>query len=172
MKNNIRVNSSLRARQQGISLIEVLISIIIIAIALFGTAALQLSAMKLGQGGVLRSHAVFLAQDIAERMEGNVAAAIAGSYVVTTTGTAPVLDLTCQAGACTQAQLATYDISQWANLVSSALPQSTWSITRTVSGNPSTYVIVISWTDRRTKTSDTTIGGIADSYTLTRTVLQ
>lgn len=172
MKNISRMNSSIRSRQHGMSLIEVLISIVIIAIALFGTAALQLSAMRLGQGGVLRSHAVFLAQDIAERMDGNTAAAITGAYAVAATGTAPAIDVTCQTGACTQAQLAAYDISQWANTVSTTLPQSTWSVTNTVTGNPSTYVIVISWIDRRTKTGDTTISAISDSYTLTRTVLQ
>lgn len=154
------------------SLVEILIAIIIIAIALFGTAALQLAAMRLGQGGVFRSHAVFLAEDIAERMEGNAVAAVTGAYAVATTGTAPVLDLTCQTGPCTQAQLATYDIAQWANAVSAALPQSTWSVTQTVAGNPSTYRIVISWIDRRSKTDDATIAAIADSHTLTRTVLQ
>jgi type IV pilus assembly protein PilV len=159
-------------QQRGMSLIEILVAMVIIAIALFGTAALQLAAMRLGQGGVLRSHAVFLAQDIAERMDGNAAAAVAGSYVVASTSSAPLIDQTCDAGACSQAALATYDISQWGNLVSAALPQSNWSITQTVTGNPSTYRIVITWIDRRTKTSDASVGAIADSYTLTRTVLQ
>ncbi len=172
MKNISGLRSSPPLNQQGFSLIEVLVAIIIIAIALFGTAGLQLAAMRLGQGGVFRSHAVFLAQDIAERIEGNATAAIAGSYAVASTNTAPALDQTCETGACTQTQLAAYDVSQWANTVASSLPQSTWSITQTVTGNPSTYRIVISWIDRRTKTTDANIAGIADSYTLTRTVLQ
>lgn len=172
MKNTSRTRSSNGSRQRGMSLIEILVSIVIIAIALFGTAGLQLAAMRLGQGGVLRSHAVFLAQDIAERMEGNATAAVAGAYAVAATGTPPALDLTCQTGPCSQTQLATYDISQWANSVSTALPQSTWSVTRTVTGNPSTYVVAINWIDRRAKTGDTTIAAIADSYTLTRTVYQ
>lgn len=160
-----------RAAQQGMSLIEILVAIVIIAIALFGTASLQMSAMRLGQGGVLRSHAVFLAQDIAERMENNAAGAIAGSYVVALTSTPPTVDTTCETAACAQAALAAYDIAQWANTVSTALPQSSWSITQTVTGTPSTYTIVVRWIDRRTKTSDTGVGAIAESFTLTRTIL-
>lgn len=160
-----------RARQQGMSLIEVLVAIVIIAIALFGTASLQMSAMRLGQGGVFRSHAVFLAQDIAERMESNAAGAIAGSYAVTLTSTPPTVDTTCETAACAQAALAAYDIAQWANTVSTTLPQSSWSITHTVTGTPSTYTIVVRWIDRRTKTSDTSVGAIAESFTLTRTIL-
>lgn len=160
-----------RSRQTGMSLIEILIAIVIIAIALFGTASLQMSAMRMGQGGVFRSHAVFLAQDIAERMEANAPGAIAGSYVVALTGTPPTVDTTCETAACPQAALATYDIAQWANTVSTALPQSSWSITQTVAGTPSTYTIVVRWIDRRTKTADTTVGAITESYTLTRTIL-
>jgi len=160
-----------RSRQQGMSLLEILVAIVIIAIALFGTASLQMSAMRLGQGGVFRSHAVFLAQDIAERMESNAAGAIAGSYVVALTSTPPAVNTTCETTACTQAALATYDVAQWANTVSATLPQSSWSIAQTVAGTPSTYTIVVSWTDRRTKTSDTTVSAIAESYTLTRTIL-
>ena len=153
------------------SLIEILVAIVIIAIALFGTASLQMSAMRLGQGGVLRSHAVFLAQDIAERMENNAAGAIAGSYVVALTSTPPTVDTTCETAACAQAALAAYDIAQWANTVSTALPQSSWSISQTVTGTPSTYTIVVRWIDRRTKTSDTGVGAIAEYFTLTRTIL-
>jgi type IV pilus assembly protein PilV len=171
MTNIPAMKSMNRSRQAGMSLIEILIAIVIIAIALFGTASLQMSAMRMGQGGVFRSHAVFLAQDIAERMEANAAGAIAGSYVVALTSTPPAVDTTCETTACAQAALATYDIAQWANTVSAALPQSSWSITRTIAGTPSTYAIVVRWIDRRTKTSDTTASAITESYTLTRTIL-
>lgn len=171
MRNITGIKSARRSHQTGVSLIEVLVSIVIIAIALFGTAMLQMSAMRLGQGGVLRSHAVFLAQDIAERMDANAAGAVAGSYVVAPSTTAPAVDVTCQAAGCTQTELAAYDISQWANTVAGALPQSSWSITQTTAGNPSTYVIVVGWIDRRTQTSDTTVAAIPDSYTLTRTIM-
>lgn len=170
MRSTIARQVGGRSAQAGVSMIEVLIAIVIIAIALFGTAALQVSAMRLGQGGIFRSHAVFLAQDIAERMEANAPAATAGSYVVALTSTAPTIDTTCQTGACTQALLAAYDVAQWANMVASSLPQASWSITQTVTGTPSTYTIVIRWVDRRNKTSDSSVGAITDSYTLTRTV--
>ena len=69
----------MKSMQRGFSMIEVLITLVIIATALLGTAGLQLQAMKLGKSGDFRTQAVFLANDLAERMEGNESAAVAGS---------------------------------------------------------------------------------------------
>lgn len=159
------------ARQCGFSMIEILITLVIIAIALLGTAGLQTYAMKVGQGSAFRTQAVFLAADIAERMEANKSAAIDGAYVVAATSAVSGSAPDCSSGPCSVNDLAAWDIDQWgAAIVASGLPQATWQSTRTVAGDPSTYVIRIQWTDRSTQKSTAVTRGETFAYTATRTV--
>lgn len=158
--------------QQGFTMLEVLITLVVIAIALLGTAALQLKAMQTNQGGQFRTQAVFLVSDLAERMEANKAAAIAGSYVLASTDSMPSLVANCASAACTSSALAVFDLLQWKDAVAAVLPQSSWSITRTSIGNPSTYEITVSWIDRRNnnKYEDTSGSGETFSYKATRVI--
>jgi len=135
--------------QAGFSMIEVLVTLAIISLALLGTAGLQAYSMKLNQGGQFRTQAVFLAADLAERMETNKAGAVAGSYVLATSNAAGALSTACTDAACGAVALATYDLSQWQNAVAASLPQATWAVAQTTIGNPSTYTITISWVDRQ-----------------------
>lgn len=158
---------ALNTAQRGFSMLEILITLVIISIALLGTAGLQVYAMRVNQGGQFRTQAVFLASDMAERMEANKAAAVAGNYVLALTSTSSVAATNCAAAACDSTNLASWDISQWGQAIGNLLPQATWQITQTTAGNPSTYSIVINWTDR---SSNTASHGETFSYTATRTV--
>lgn len=174
-----------RHAEGGFSMIEVLVTLLVISLALLGTAGLQSYSMRLNQGGQYRSLAVFLAADLAERMEANKAAAVAGSYALAdTTGAAFVtggsgVSTACSANACSPTALANFDLSQWQNAVAATLPQSSWSVTQVVSGAQSSYTITIGWIDRRsnTTTQTTTAGsssagasGERFSYTANRTI--
>ncbi len=149
-----------RQQEQGFSMIEVLVTLLIISLALLGTAGLQAYSMRLNQGGQYRSLAVFLAADLAERMEANRPSAAAGGYVLSSTTGAAFLaggnavSTACVTGACTGAALASDDLSQWQNAVATTLPQSSWSVEQTVNGAQSTYTITIGWVDRRTNTTN------------------
>jgi Tfp pilus assembly protein PilV len=141
---------------------------------------LQAYALRVNQGGQFRSQAVFLVADLAERMEANRSAAVTannGYIVATPTGTKQTSSVDCTA-ACTKDQLATWDMAQWTSVVSTTLPQSMWTVTQTVAGNPSTYTISVSWVDREeniTYGSGASKGasgtGEKMSYTATRTIL-
>lgn len=169
-------------KQHGFSMIEILITLVIVAIALLGTAGLQVYAMRVGQSGQFRTQAVFLAADIAERMEANKQGAINGGYAMGLTTAAPALSNVCISGPCNSSALRDYDLNQWSNSVASLLPQASWKIDSTITGNPNTYSIVVSWTDRRTDTkygannAASSFGinaagtGERFSYTATRTV--
>ena len=181
-------NRSGRRWQSGFSMIEVLVTLLIISLALLGTAGLQAYAMRLNQGSQFRTQAIFLAADLAERMEANKAAAVVdGSYVVAQTTAAGYVIAAgdaCINAACPRADLAAFDLVQWQNMVADPLrlPQSSWAVTRTVAGNPSTYTITISWVDRQTDTTQGTfdaasgVGANAAGtgerffYTATRTI--
>lgn len=148
-------------------MLEILITLVIVAIALLGTAGLQVYAMRMGQSGQFRTQAIFLASDIAERMEANKAAAMAGNYAVAAASAPSAAPTDCGATACGAAALAGYDISQWENSIVNLLPQAAWAITQVAVGNPSTYSIFIQWADR---SADKASRGETFSYTATRTL--
>lgn len=155
-------------------MLEVLVTLIVVALALLGTAGLQAYAMRVNQGGQFRIQAVSLASYIAECMEANKTAAITGKYAVPRTDMPTPTSLNCRAQACTDVELAAWDISEWEKAISRSLPQASWEITQTKTGNPSTYKIVITWVDRKVKTkyreSLEQIPGETFSYTAWRTI--
>lgn len=64
--------------QRGVSLIEVLVSIVILTMGLLGLAGLQVAGIKVTQSSQFRAQAAQLANDMADRMRGNLAAARLG----------------------------------------------------------------------------------------------
>lgn len=172
-KPDFSLRRRLRA-QRGFSMIEVLVTMMIIALALLGAAGLQANALRINQGGQSRVQAVFLAADLAERMEANRAGAVAGLYAVAKSSTPSDSDSgsACDSSACTPSQLADFDLSQWEYAVSQTLPKGSWTVTHSTTGNPSTYTIVIGWVDRRSNTKYASVDTSESfSYTTTRTVL-
>lgn len=153
-------------------MLEVLISMVLIAVAMLGQAGLQVNALRFAKGAATRMQAVFLSNEIAERMESNKLGSIAGNYTVATTSSTPSASGTdCMVSACSSSVLAAYDLAEWTTKVSTVLPASTWQITNTITGNPSTYIIVVSWQERRSNTNTTTYStsGTTESFTLTST---
>lgn len=174
MMSTLSVSRSAQRKQRGFSLIEVLVTLMLVAFALLGIAGLQAYSMRVNKGGQLRTHAVFLVADLAERLEANKAGAIAGSYVLAKTSTPPAASTACISGSCSSDALAGYDLAQWENMIATALPQSSWQVERTTIGNPSVYTIKIWWEDRRTDTTYSgSLPGTSEtfSYTATRSIL-
>lgn len=160
-------------RQAGFSLIEILVTLLLIAFALLGIAGLQAYAMRANKGGQLRTQAVILVADLVERMEANKDGAIAGSYVLSEASTPPSTSTACVSGSCSSENLASFDLANWQNTIFSALPQSSWKVEQTTSGNPSVYSVTIKWADRRSDTTYSTTGSSEIfSYTATRTFLK
>ena len=92
--------------QRGVGLIEVLISLVVIAIGLLGLAALQGKAQKAELESYQRSQALILLQDMSSRLRANRADSV--SYVTTgcvaTCATVPA-----------SPTMATRDLCEWAN---------------------------------------------------------
>jgi type IV pilus assembly protein PilV len=164
--------NDVRSTETGFTLLEVLITMFVIAVALLGTAGLQAYAMKVAQSGQMRTEAVVLGLDLLERIEANNPGAIAGNYAVDPLPTAAGTD--CFAVMCTPADLATYDLVQFNTRVAAVLPGGSASVTRVAAGaNLWTYTIQVDWTERITRSSTTTTGlGQTESfsYTVSRTL--
>ena len=156
--------------QRGFSMIEVLISLVLIAVTMLGQAGLQANALRFSKSGSLRMQAVFLSNEMAERMEGNKAGAIAGNYVIGSASSTVLTSATdCMSAPCSSSVLAAYDHAAWTTRVSAVLPSATWQITQTTTGNPSTYSVVITWQDRRADSTRTTYSttGTTETFTVT-----
>ena len=61
-------------RQTGMTLIEVLVALLILAIGLLGAAVIQLSALKYTDSSRMTSQASFIAYDMLDRIRANAAA--------------------------------------------------------------------------------------------------
>jgi type IV pilus assembly protein PilV len=70
----------LRCDQQGVSLIEVLVALFVLAFGMLGIAGLQTMALKANQSAFERNSAIVSTTSIIERMRNNRAQALGGSY--------------------------------------------------------------------------------------------
>jgi type IV pilus assembly protein PilV len=161
-------------REGGVSLIEVLVAMILIALAMFSAIALQVYALRLASSSTSRSQAVNLSAEIGERMEANIAQAMKGAYATPTSSTASSMTTDCSISACAPADLVAYDLAMWSQkILNSSLTNPTWTITvGTLAANtPTSYTIVLTWDERRDSAQNTNYSstGTADTLTLTTT---
>ena len=120
--------------QDGMTLIEVLVALLILSVGLLGAAAFQLNALKYTDSARMTSQASFIAYDMMDRIRANSAA----DYTVTppTSGNLNVArdqDL--------------YDFTS--NIVNFGGPTATGSIAL----NQRVYTITITWDDSRAANS-------------------
>lgn len=149
-------------RQRGFTLIEVLISTLVLVVGVLGVAAMQVTALKNLQSSGNHGVASMLANDIADRMWVNQDQALANAYNHDKMPAAVPKD--CAAEVCTEAEMAAYDIYDWqrqlqgyvtANDVSvpAMLPSGQGEVSLDVG---TTYEIVIRWDDDRSGSTNTT----------------
>ena len=124
------------AGMRGATLIEVLVSLLVLSIGLLGVAALLSTSVRHNHSAHLRSQATVLAHDIVDRMRANRTAALAGSY-----DTALADTVTPSSGG----SIATTDLSQWKALLAAALPAGRGAVSR----SGSVVTITIEWDDSR-----------------------
>jgi len=79
-RNRFAGTVTLRRHARGLTLIEVLVTMVLLGIGLVGLAGLQMRGMQVNQGATFRSQAAFLAEDLADRMRVDLATAKARSY--------------------------------------------------------------------------------------------
>lgn len=131
-------------RQRGFSLLEVLISVVILSIGLLGIAGLQLNGLRFAHNANLLYIASQQANDMADRMRANRAGVMARAYDnLDSGGTVP----SCISTGCSASQMATADAAEWGSSLSQALPSGSGKVRG--GGADSTFVITISWNEMR-----------------------
>lgn len=99
--------------QSGFTMIEVLVSIVVMTFGLLGIAGLQLTSLKNSRSSTLRSLAIQQAYDITDRMRVNLAGVAAGNYDMSTPGAGTSNSACTTTPGCTPAQMAANDIYEW-----------------------------------------------------------
>jgi len=103
-------------KNRGVGLIEVLIALLVMAVGILGFVGLQSTAKRTGYEALQRSTAVYLVNDILERMRSNATAVYGGDYSVQDLGggslgdTAPAC---VDAASCSPGEIASYDLWEW-----------------------------------------------------------
>ena len=114
--------------QQGFTLIEVAVALIVLAVGLLGIAGMQSSGMQ----NTLKSHhravAMMQAQDIADRIRANISGMRATAYTNAIPGSAPSPNCMTSGATCTPTQLAATDLFNWQTENAAVLPSGAGSI--------------------------------------------
>ncbi|MDP9010040.1 MAG: type IV pilus modification protein PilV [Pseudomonadota bacterium] len=147
---------------QGFTLVEVLVSLVILAIGLLGIAKLMMFSSHANDSAYLRSQATALAYEILDNMRANRQEALPPNQSYDTAAATPVVfpyaGVACVGTACNSpTQVAQYDLFQWglrldanSGLVpAGALPNGKGSVVTAVDplSLQTTVTIVVSWDD-------------------------
>ena len=148
---NLQHHQMLRiSRQSGVSLLEVLISIVILTVGLLGTAHMQTTGLVNNQRAYQRSQATLLAYDIADRMRANSPSI--NSYLTSYMELKDALaqDSCNSTESCTATKMAENDLYEWKTALATDLKGVQGLIT--LGGD--TYLISIAWDDNNDGSTD------------------
>ena len=146
----------LRGNEQGVTLLEILITIVVLGIGFTGISGLQLAGLKYSYGAHTRTQASLLTNDILDRMRANRARALNTSdYLFDYSDTIPSVIANCSANPCDAAQMAGYDRAQWLAAVKTILPNGQAEITATTTaavatGTERTFQVTLRWKQSNT----------------------
>lgn len=138
-------------RQRGISLLESMIAIVLVALGVLGILGVQLRTLADTQTAVRRAQAIRLIEDLSERMQANpsaLAPGVVNRYEVlwgAVTGAVP----NCAAG-CNAGDMARADIAQWKDTVARTLPLGDATVFAATTANATSNVrtqlgVMLSW---------------------------
>ena len=172
-------------RSYGFTLMEVLVALVIISIGLLGIAAMQASAVASTHSAQSESLVSIEARSLADAMQANpiywhggnfptsafsVEAPAAGATMGTVTdSTLGAAGPDCTQTACTDVQLAAYDVQTWGAQLNAQVPGATGSILCHAAA-PTACSITVSWSQKATAAvnegTQSTATPTAMSYTL------
>jgi len=149
--------------QRGSTLIEVLVTLFIMAVGLLGLASMQMISIKNVNNSQYRTLATDYAYDMVERMRANTSGVDAGKYDSLSTSSAT----STSCSACSTSEVAQLDEYEWSELItqdvlSGGLP----SGSGTVTANGDVYEIHIEWNEQDRDSN----GGLVDTAEFTLSV--
>lgn len=149
--------------QRGVSLLEVLITVLVLSVGLLGLAALQATGTKFNHGAYLRTQATALAYEMSDRIrtdvDGDFTTGLADLYDA---GAGPACGVTL--GVATPAR----EVNQWKSCLEDALPVGRGQVIELLAGvghtdacavahvaaSVDTVVIEVTWDNSRVQNED------------------
>ena len=135
--------------QQGVTLAESMIALLVLSIGLLGIASLQITAMSQNASSLNHSQAVWYAYNMSDRIRANISE-FANYDGIDTSGS---YSQDCMSAACTNAQMLTADAADWASMTGN-LPGGRGIITSTADG----LLVSVMWDDEGTGATGTNCG--------------
>lgn len=167
---NVRyLKIDVRSIPKGFSMVEVLVTMAIVAVGLMGLIALMMKGLQANSGSSMRTIANAQAYDMADRMRSNIAGVASGEYGSVlppgSTSTCPITGQvappsgpmgTCADGTASlsKSDVATRDECIWHKANSSFLPSGAGAVCKNGANN--WYTVSISWDDKKSGSTDTT----------------
>jgi type IV pilus assembly protein PilV len=142
---------------RGFSMVEVLVTLIVIAVGMLGVAKLQALAISSTGVAKLRSLAALEAASLAGAMRANRdywsatpdSFTVAGAVLTDPTGQLTAIG-NCNTGGtlpCTNQQMAAFDVNNWITDLNNVLPNPQVTVACPLAANPILCSIQISWTE-------------------------
>ncbi len=128
--------------QQGVTLVESMIALLVISIGLLGIASLQITAMSQNASSLNHSQAVWYAYNMSDRIRANISQ-FANYDGIDTSNT---YSQDCMSAACTNAQMLTADAADWSTMTGN-LPGGRGIIAITADG---LLAVSVMWDDEGT----------------------
>lgn len=129
-------------RHAGFTLIEAMVSLVVLSVGMIGIAALYAQGLGASRTAQFRTQAINLVADMADRIRANRLAQGAYAGAAADNGCDP------QSGGgvdCTPAQMAAHDLFVLNRQVQQQLPNGQWQIQFNPGTLPPSYQITISW---------------------------
>jgi type IV pilus assembly protein PilV len=133
-------------KQTGFSLIEVLVTIVIISFGMLGIAGVIINGLKNNNSSYARTQASVLANDIIDRMRANKTTAELATLpynlalMSTPSGSGVVL----------------MDLTEWRSSLASAMPSGTGSVS--IDATTKKVTVIVQWDDSRASSDSATTG--------------
>jgi type IV pilus assembly protein PilV len=155
--------------EKGFFMLEVLITMVVMAIGMLGIAAMLMVAHKASSSSYLRQQASQSVSNMIDKMRANRQAAISGNYNISdlVASGAPTIPASpspsCVTASCTTTQLAAYDAWYWLANDVGQLPNGAGSITTTLSGTNTLVTVTVQWNDSPAQTTLGASGQVSSS---------
>ncbi|MPM51533.1 hypothetical protein SDC9_98282 [bioreactor metagenome] len=103
---------------RGITLLESLIAILVVALGIFSVVGIQFRLLSDAQGGIRRSQAIRLIEDLSERIQANPQS---GQHLDLYMADFPASSIRDCNTPCSSEELSAFDIAEWHEMVQSTL---------------------------------------------------